>query len=149
MVSRKFLHFRNLQILGFRMVPSTSHEIYPRPGHSLVSEVRRAGSFTFIILASFEHRRALHQPSPALPHSHYSLTLSFSLLLALTITRFTISIQRRRHRRPPKSLRQVRRRERLRPYHVENTPSRPIWQVKQRWARLVLGSETAWESRVP
>ena len=37
---------------------------------------------------------------------------------------------------------------RLRPYHVENTPSRPIWQVKQRWARLVLGSETAWESRV-
>ena len=37
---------------------------------------------------------------------------------------------------------------RLRPYHVENTPSRPIWQVKQRWARLVLGSETSWESRV-
>ena len=37
---------------------------------------------------------------------------------------------------------------RVRPYHVESTPSRPIWQVKQRWARLVLGSETAWESRV-
>ena len=37
---------------------------------------------------------------------------------------------------------------RLRPYRAENTPSRPIWQVKQRWARLVLGSETAWESRV-
>ena len=36
----------------------------------------------------------------------------------------------------------------LPPYHAENTPSRPIWQVKQRWARLVLGSETAWESRV-
>ena len=36
----------------------------------------------------------------------------------------------------------------LRPYHVENTPSRPIWQVKQRRARLVLGSETAWEHRV-
>ena len=34
---------------------------------------------------------------------------------------------------------------RLRPYHVENTPSRPIWQVKQRWARLVLGSETSWD----
>ena len=26
----------------------------------------------------------------------------------------------------------------LRPYRVENTPSRPIWQVKQRWAWLVL-----------
>ena len=37
--SRNFLHFRNLQILGFRMVPSTSHEIYPRPGHSLVTAV--------------------------------------------------------------------------------------------------------------
>src|SRR6478735_8356432 len=37
---------------------------------------------------------------------------------------------------------------RLRPYRAENTPSRPIWQVKQRWARLVLGSETSWESRV-
>ena len=37
---------------------------------------------------------------------------------------------------------------RLRPYHVESTPSRPIWQVKQRWAWLVLGSETAWESQV-
>ena len=36
MVSRKFLHFRNLQILGFRMVPSSSHEIYLRSGHSLV-----------------------------------------------------------------------------------------------------------------
>ena len=33
-------------------------------------------------------------------------------------------------------------------YHVESTPSRPIWQVKQRWAWLVLGSETAWESQV-
>ena len=33
----------------------------------------------------------------------------------------------------------------LRPYHVERTPSRPIWQVKQRWAGLVLGPEMAWE----
>ena len=37
---------------------------------------------------------------------------------------------------------------RLRPYRVENTASRLICQVKQRWARLVLGLETAWESRV-
>ncbi len=37
---------------------------------------------------------------------------------------------------------------RLRPYHVEHTASRPISQVKQRWALLVLGSETAWESGV-
>uniref|UniRef100_A8PCV4 Uncharacterized protein n=2 Tax=Brugia malayi TaxID=6279 RepID=A8PCV4_BRUMA len=36
----------------------------------------------------------------------------------------------------------------LRPYHVESTTSRPICQVKQRWAWLVLGSETAWESQV-
>uniref|UniRef100_A0A0M3JVY5 Ovule protein n=1 Tax=Anisakis simplex TaxID=6269 RepID=A0A0M3JVY5_ANISI len=36
----------------------------------------------------------------------------------------------------------------LRPYHVENTPSHPICQVKQRWASLVLGLETAWESQV-
>ena len=36
----------------------------------------------------------------------------------------------------------------VRPHHVDNTPSRPIWQVKQRWAHLVLGSETAWESWV-
>ncbi|VDM14138.1 unnamed protein product [Wuchereria bancrofti] len=35
----------------------------------------------------------------------------------------------------------------LRPYHVESTTSRPICQVKQRWAWLVLGSETAWESQ--
>ena len=37
---------------------------------------------------------------------------------------------------------------RLRPYHVEYTPSRPIWEVKQRRARLVLGWVTAWEYRV-
>ena len=36
----------------------------------------------------------------------------------------------------------------LRPYHVENTGSRPITEVKQRWARLVLGWVTAWEYRV-
>ena len=37
---------------------------------------------------------------------------------------------------------------RLRPYHVENTGSRPITEVKQRRARLVLGWVTAWEYRV-
>ena len=37
---------------------------------------------------------------------------------------------------------------RQRPYHVENTGSRPITEVKQRRARLVLGWVTAWESRV-
>ena len=36
----------------------------------------------------------------------------------------------------------------LRPYHVENTGSRPITEVKQRRARLVLGWVTAWEYRV-
>ncbi|VDN88753.1 unnamed protein product [Brugia pahangi] len=36
----------------------------------------------------------------------------------------------------------------LRPYHVESTTSRPICQVRQRSAGLVLGSETAWESQV-
>ena len=36
----------------------------------------------------------------------------------------------------------------LRPYHVENTSSRPITEVKQRRARLVLGWVTAWEHRV-
>ncbi len=36
-----------------------------------------------------------------------------------------------------------------RPYHVESTSSRPITEVKQRWARLVLGWVTAWEPRVP
>ncbi len=35
------------------------------------------------------------------------------------------------------------------PYHVESTSSRLITEVKQRWARLVLGWVTAWESRVP
>jgi hypothetical protein len=35
------------------------------------------------------------------------------------------------------------------PYHVERTGSRPITEVKQNWARLVLGWVTAWESRVP
>ena len=35
-----------------------------------------------------------------------------------------------------------------RPYHVENTGSRPITEVKQRRARLVLGWVTAWEHRV-
>ena len=35
-----------------------------------------------------------------------------------------------------------------RPYHVEHTSSRPITEVKQHWARLVLGWETAWEHRV-
>ena len=37
---------------------------------------------------------------------------------------------------------------RQRPYHVEHTSSRPITEVKQHWARLVLGWETAWEHRV-
>lgn len=37
----------------------------------------------------------------------------------------------------------------LRPYHVENTGSRLITEVKQRRARLVLGWVTAWEYRVP
>ena len=35
-----------------------------------------------------------------------------------------------------------------RPYHVESTGSRPITEVKQRRARLVLGWVTAWEHRV-
>ena len=35
-----------------------------------------------------------------------------------------------------------------RPYHVESTGSRPITEVKQRRARLVLGWVTAWEYRV-
>jgi hypothetical protein len=33
----------------------------------------------------------------------------------------------------------------LRPYHVERTSSRPITEVKQHWAKLVLGWVTAWE----
>ena len=33
-------------------------------------------------------------------------------------------------------------------YHVECTGSRPITEVKQRRARLVLGWVTAWEYRV-
>ena len=37
---------------------------------------------------------------------------------------------------------------RLGSYRCESTPSRPIWQVKHSWARLVLGWETSWESRV-
>ena len=35
-----------------------------------------------------------------------------------------------------------------RPYHAECTSSRPITEVKQHWALLVLGWETAWEHRV-
>ena len=37
----------------------------------------------------------------------------------------------------------------LRPYHVEYTSSRPITEVKQHWAELVLGWVTAWEYSVP
>ena len=33
----------------------------------------------------------------------------------------------------------------IRPYHVEHTSSRPITEVKQHWAKLVLGWVTAWE----
>ena len=36
----------------------------------------------------------------------------------------------------------------LRPYLVEHTSSRPITEVKQLRARLVLGWVTAWEYRV-
>ena len=36
----------------------------------------------------------------------------------------------------------------IRPYHVENTSSRPITEVKQHWAMLVLGWVTAWEYMV-
>ena len=36
----------------------------------------------------------------------------------------------------------------LRPYHVECTGSRPITEVKQRRAWLVLGWVTAWEPQV-
>ena len=41
------------------------------------------------------------------------------------------------------------RNNRQRPYHVEYTGSRPITEVKQRRARIVLGWVTAWEHRVP
>ena len=34
---------------------------------------------------------------------------------------------------------------RQRPYHIEHTSSRPITEVKQCWARLVLGWVTTWE----
>ena len=37
---------------------------------------------------------------------------------------------------------------RARPYHVGNTGSRLITEVKQRWARLVLAWVTGWEYRV-
>ncbi len=37
---------------------------------------------------------------------------------------------------------------RQRPFHVENTSSRPITEVKQHWAWLVLGWVTAWEHQV-
>ena len=36
----------------------------------------------------------------------------------------------------------------LRPYHLEYTSSRPITEVKQDWAMLVLGWVTAWEYMV-
>ena len=36
----------------------------------------------------------------------------------------------------------------LRPYHVEHTSSRPITEVKQHRAELVLGWVTAWEYSV-
>ena len=36
----------------------------------------------------------------------------------------------------------------LRPYHPEHTRSRLISEVKQGWAWLVLGWETAWEYQV-
>ena len=39
-------------------------------------------------------------------------------------------------------------RECLRPYHLETTSSRPITEVKQGWAVLVLGWVTAWEYTV-
>ena len=35
-----------------------------------------------------------------------------------------------------------------RPYHLEHTASRPLSEVKQGRARLVLGWETAWENWV-
>jgi hypothetical protein len=38
---------------------------------------------------------------------------------------------------------------RQRPYHVENTGSRPITEVKQHRALLVLRWVTAWERSVP
>ena len=39
-------------------------------------------------------------------------------------------------------------RDGLGPHHAEHTPSRPIWEVKQRRARLVLAWVTGWEYRV-
>jgi hypothetical protein len=38
--------------------------------------------------------------------------------------------------------------DRHRPYQVEYAGSRPITEAKQRWARSVLGRETAWVHRV-
>ena len=38
---------------------------------------------------------------------------------------------------------------RLGPQHVEHTPSRPIWEVKQRRAPLVPACVSGWEYRVP
>ena len=37
---------------------------------------------------------------------------------------------------------------RQRPYHVENTASRPISEGKQRWVWSVLGWVTAWEHQM-
>ena len=36
----------------------------------------------------------------------------------------------------------------VQPHHIEHTPSRPIWEVKQRRALSVPGWVTAWEYRV-
>ena len=73
---------------------------------------------------------------PKLDHTNWNWwNVAFSRILVLVIERA------RNSQRMSKNISQ-------RPYHAECTSSRPITEVKQHWALLVLGWETAWEHRV-
>ena len=65
------------------------------------------------------------------------------LLFSFCLFYSSISLEHQVYSRPRKGLLY------LWPYHIESTGSRPITEVKQRRARLVLGWVTAWEYRVP
>ena len=77
------------------------------------------------------------------PVPGYSIFLWIRLFHSLLLWfRWELRYERARNcQREPKNISQ-------RPYHAECTSSRPITEVKQHWALLVLGWETAWEHRV-
>ena len=98
----------------------------------LLIEKRNSARFLWLVLKTRPHlHRISHNKHPSLLQNWCGLVQVRVMLAAWHLEL---------DKRPSFSLF-----SRQRPYHVEYTSSRPITEVKQHWARIVLGWETAWE----